>query len=239
MKFNHSNIEFYKNDFLNIDFNKFNKKYDLILSDIAPNTTGHKSTDHLMICSYVYDIIDILNIIANKNSSFVTKIWKGFEEFYDLGLLNGKVNTHMHLAQPEGCSPIVSAWNEKSPQIIPVKPNTVAHSLAIGNPADGIYALKLIKESDGSAIAVPESEISEGIKLLAETEGIFTETAGGVVISSLQNLVKEKRIKKSESVIAFITGNGLKTQEVVESVVNPIEISPTFSEIENIYRKLT
>ena len=178
-------------------------------------------------------------VVPAASGALYTKIWKGFEEFYDLGLLNGKVNTHMHLAQPEGCSPIVSAWNEKSPQIIPVKPNTVAHSLAIGNPADGIYALKLIKESDGSAIAVPESEISEGIKLLAETEGIFTETAGGVVISSLQNLVKEKRIKKSESVIAFITGNGLKTQEVVESVVNPIEISPTFSEFENIYSKLT
>ena len=80
MKFNHSNIEFYKNDFLNIDFQAFNKKYDLILSDIAPNTTGHKSTDHLRICSYIFDIIDILDIIANKNSSFITKIWKGSEE---------------------------------------------------------------------------------------------------------------------------------------------------------------
>ena len=80
MKFNHSNIEFYKNDFLNIDFQEFNKKYDLILSDIAPNTTGHKSTDHLRICSYIFDIIDILDLIANRNSSFVTKIWKGSEE---------------------------------------------------------------------------------------------------------------------------------------------------------------
>ena len=80
MKFNHSNIKFFKNDFLNIDFKSFNKKYDLVLSDIAPNTTGHKSTDHLRICSYIYDIIDILYIIANKNSSFVTKIWKGSEE---------------------------------------------------------------------------------------------------------------------------------------------------------------
>ena len=92
MKFNHSNIEFYKNDFLNIDFKEFNKKYDLILSDIAPNTTGHKSTDHLRICSYIYDIIDILNIIANKNSSFVTKIWKGSEEKAIMKKLKKKYN---------------------------------------------------------------------------------------------------------------------------------------------------
>ena len=92
MKFNHSNIKFYKNNFLNIDFKAFNKKYDLILSDIAPNTTGHKSTDHLRICSYVYDIIDILNIIANKNSSFVTKIWKGSEEKEIMKKLKKKYN---------------------------------------------------------------------------------------------------------------------------------------------------
>ena len=92
MKFNHSNIEFYKNDFLNIDFKAFNKKYDLILSDIAPNTTGHKSTDHLRICSYIYDIIDILNLIANRNSSFVTKIWKGTEENSIINKLKNKFN---------------------------------------------------------------------------------------------------------------------------------------------------
>ena len=92
MKFNHSNIEFYKNDFLNIDFKVINKKYDLVLSDIAPNTTGHKSTDHLRLCSYIYDIIDILNLIANRNSSFVTKIWKGTEEDLIIKKLKNKYN---------------------------------------------------------------------------------------------------------------------------------------------------
>jgi len=92
MKFNHSNIEFYKNDFLNIDFKAFNKKYDLVLSDIAPNTTGHKSTDHLRICSYIYDIIDILDLIANRNSSFVTKIWKGKEEDLIIKKLKNRYN---------------------------------------------------------------------------------------------------------------------------------------------------
>ena len=92
MKFNHSNIKFYKNNFLNIDFKAFNKKYDLILSDIAPNTTGHKSTDHLRICSYIFDIIDILDMIANRNSSFVTKIWKGKEEDLIIKKLKNKYN---------------------------------------------------------------------------------------------------------------------------------------------------
>ena len=92
MKFNHSNIKFYKNDFLNIDFQVFNKKYDLILSDIAPNTTGHKSTDHLRICSYIFDIIDILDLIANRNSSFVTKIWKGKEEDLIIKKLKNRYN---------------------------------------------------------------------------------------------------------------------------------------------------
>ena len=92
MKFNHSNIKFYKNNFLNIDFKEFNKKYDLILSDIAPNTTGHKSTDHLRICSYIFDIIDILDLIANRNSSFVTKIWKGKEEDLIIKKLKNKYN---------------------------------------------------------------------------------------------------------------------------------------------------
>ena len=92
MKFNHSNIKFYKNNFLNIDFKAFNKKYDLILSDISPNTTGHKSTDHLRICSYIFDIIDILDFIANRNSSFVTKIWKGKEEDLIIKKLKNKYN---------------------------------------------------------------------------------------------------------------------------------------------------
>ena len=92
MKFNHSNIEFYKDDFLNIDFKEFNKKYDLILSDISPNTTVHKSTDHLRICSYIYDIIDILDLIASRNSSFITKIWKGNEENLIFKKLKNKYN---------------------------------------------------------------------------------------------------------------------------------------------------
>ena len=92
LKFNHKNIEFYKDNFLNFSFEKLDKKYDLILSDIAPNTTGHKSTDHLRICSYINDIIEILPIISNKKSCFVTKIWKGSEEKLIISKLKKKYN---------------------------------------------------------------------------------------------------------------------------------------------------
>ncbi|MBI4234439.1 MAG: pyridoxal-phosphate dependent enzyme, partial [Chloroflexi bacterium] len=109
----------------------------------------------------------------------------------------------------------------------PVKPNTIAKSLAIGNPADGFYALKTISASGGSAVAVPEEDVVEGIQLLAETEGVFTETAGGVVISALRRLVQSGTIRQDEVTVAFITGNGLKTQEAVDSVVHPLLIEPT------------
>ena len=149
----------------------------------------------------------------------------------DVGLIE-KVNTRMHLAQPEGCSPIVKAFINEESQVIPVKPDTIAKSLAIGNPASGPYALQTLKESSGSAVAAPEEEISECIQLLAETEGIFTETAGGVVISSLRKLVKNKKINSDDVTIAFITGNGLKTQEVVENTVTYNQIEPTYKSFE-------
>jgi threonine synthase len=177
-----------------------------------------------------------------------TKIWKGFNELACLGLLEGvppssfgadqntvhhpAVTTRMHMTQAVGCSPIVEAWMNGKSQVMPVRPNTIAKSLAIGNPADGIYALRIIKESNGSAYAVPEPEIVEGIKLLAETEGVFTETAGGVVISGLKHLAESGAIKPDDLTVAYITGNGLKTQEAVEEVVNPLTVKPTMRSFE-------
>jgi threonine synthase len=142
------------------------------------------------------------------------------------------VVTRMHLTQAAGCSPIVTAWNSGQTQVLPVRPNTVAKSLAIGNPADGIYALRVLKVSEGSAYAVPEPGVAEGIKLLAETEGIFTETAGGVVISGLKHLAESGAIKPDELAIAYITGNGLKTLEVVSDTVNPLRIKPSMRAFE-------
>ncbi|MFQ5860495.1 MAG: threonine synthase [Dehalococcoidia bacterium] len=171
-------------------------------------------------------------IVPAASGSLYTKIWKGFQELVSLGLLEGPVTTRMHLTQAEGCSPIVTAYQTNAPAIRPAKPDTIAKSLAIGNPADGFYALRTIKESQGSAYAVPEEEIVEGIKLLAETEGIFTETAGGVVIAGLKYLAQSGRIKRDEVTVAYVTGNGLKTQEAVESLVKPLFIQPTLASFE-------
>ena len=160
-------------------------------------------------------------IVPAASGSLFTKIWKGLNEFSDLGLIDG-VKTKMHLAQAEGCSPIVEAYDQNSFHVKPVRPSTVAKSLAIGNPADGFYSLKTVQKSGGSAVMAPEDEIVEGIQLLAEAEGIFTETAGGVVISGLRKIARAGIIDPDEVVVAFITGNGLKTQEAVEKVVDPV-----------------
>ena len=116
--------------------------------------------------------------------------------------------------------------------IRPVKPSSLATSLAIGNPADGYYALKVIEASGGSAVIAEENEIADGVKLLAETEGIFTEGAGGVAITGLKHLVETGKIKRDESVVVYITGNGLKTTELVADVVNPVLIEPNVEAFE-------
>jgi threonine synthase len=170
-------------------------------------------------------------VVPAASGAMFTKIWKGFNEFADLGLVD-PVRTRMHLAQARGCSPIAEAWEENRFMIKPVRPSTLATSLAIGNPADGWYALKAIEASEGSAVITEEDEIAEGVKLLAETEGIFTEGAGGVAIIGLKRLVEKGRIKPDEPTVVYITGNGLKTTELVEDVVNPFLIKPTVSSFE-------
>ena len=174
-------------------------------------------------------------VVPSASGSLFTKIWKGFNEMASLGLVDGPVETRMHLAQAEGCSPIVKAFESEDDVVRPVKPDTIAKSLAIGNPADGIYALRCLHQSGGAAYAVPEEDVVEGMKLLAETEGIFTETAGGVVVAGLKYLVKSGAIKRDEATVVYITGNGLKTQEAVEDVVHPLSISPTMSSFEQAF----
>jgi threonine synthase len=164
-------------------------------------------------------------VVPAASGELHTKIWKGLQEFKDVGLID-RADTKMHLAQAEGCSPIVEAFKLGSKQVRPVRPDTLAKSLAIGNPASGPYALQTLEDTEGTGVAAPEDEIVEGIRLLAETEGIFTETAGGVVISGLRKLVKKGLIKSDEVTVAYITGNGLKTQEVVEGLVNEVHTAP-------------
>ena len=166
-------------------------------------------------------------VVPGASGSMFTKIWKAFNEMADLGLIE-QPKTGMHLAQAEGCSPIAEAYGQGTLHVRPVIPNTIAKSLAIGNPADGLYALKTIASSEGTAVIAPEDEIVEGIQMLAETEGIFTETAGGVVISGLRKLVRQGIIKPDEVTVAYITGNGLKTQEAVEDLIKPVFTSPDY-----------
>jgi len=177
-------------------------------------------------------------IVAPAASGLLfTRIWKGLNELSMLGLIE-PVDTHMHLVQAAGCSPIVNAFKAGTLHVHPVEPNTIAKSIAIGNPADGYYALKTARESGGTAWAVTDEELVNGMKLLAQTEGIFAETAGGVVIAGLQKMVKSGVIKRNELTVAFITGAGLKTQEVVSDTVQPVTIQPTLEAFEEAFSKL-
>lgn len=175
------------------------------------------------------------HIVAPAASgSLITKIWKALKEFDQLGLLENKLTTKVYCAQAEGCSPISTAILNKSEVIKPVKPNTIAKSLAIGNPADGYYAKDVIAKSGGAAASVTDDEIREGIKLLARTEGIFTETAGGVTVASAKKLIEQGVIPKNESIVLAITGNGMKTQEAIQQAVGePSHIQPNLASFES------
>lgn len=193
--------------------------------------------------TYGYEIAEQLGWQAPKHiivpcagGSLITKIYKGLKEFKNIGLID-KVNTHIHAAQATGCAPIITAIKENSEIIKPVKPHTIAKSLAIGNPADGVYAVQTVKESGGFAEDVSDDEIIEAIKLLASTEGIFTETAGGVTLGVTSKLIKQGKIPKDESIVVCITGQGLKTQEaVVEKIGKPIKIKPNLASFEEQVR---
>jgi threonine synthase len=162
-----------------------------------------------------------------------TRIWKGLDELSMLGLIE-PVNTHMYLAQANGCSPIVNAFQAGSLHVHPVEPDTIAKSIAIGNPADGYYALRVARQSGGGACAVTDEEAITGMKLLAQTEGIFAEAAGGVVIAGLKRLAASGVIKKNELTVAFITGAGPKTQEIVSDIVQPFAVQPNLESFEEV-----
>jgi len=175
-------------------------------------------------------------VVPMASGSLLTKIWKGMNEMHKIGLVDA-VKTKVNGAQAEGCSPIATAHKAGRDFFKPVKPKTIAKSLAIGNPADGYYALKTTAESGGAMDAVTDEEIVESIKLLAQTEGIFAETAGGVTIGVLRKLVKQGLIKKSDVTVAYITGNGLKTQEaVIDAVGRPVRIQPSLVNFQETFK---
>jgi len=166
-------------------------------------------------------------IVPIASGSLLTKIRRGLDELVTVGLLDGH-QTRISGAQAEGCSPVATAFKAGEEHVRPVKPNTIAKSLAIGNPADGYYAIKAARESGGVMESVTDEEIIEGITLLARTEGVFTETAGGVTIATLRKLAERGDVKPDERTVALITGDGLKTIEAVaERAVPTMTIPPS------------
>ncbi len=169
--------------------------------------------------------------------SLITKIKKAFSELIQLGLVEDKA-VKFFGAQATGCSPISTAVKTGSSEIEPQKPSTIARSLAIGNPADGHYAIKAIKQSGGWSEDVSDPEVIDSIRLLAETEGIFTETAGGVTVGCAGKLYRQDRILPEETTVLCITGNGLKTTDVLAGVYEVERpIAPKLSEFENYLQR--
>src|SRR6202011_4973719 len=165
------------------------------------------------------------------SGSLFTKIARGFEEWLEVGLLAGDLPT-FNGAQATGCSPVATAFAAGEDYCRPVKPNTIAKSLAIGNPADGPYALDLARRTGGSVDAVSDEEIRDGIRLLAETTGVFTETAGGVTTAVLAKLAERGEIDPEERVVLVITGEGRKTLGAVKGTFETHTIAPTVEAFE-------
>ena len=163
-------------------------------------------------------------VVPVAAGSLLAKTAKAFDELLATGLLEA-APTRIHAAQAEGCAPVSSAIQQGVDRITPVKPNSLAKSLAIGNPADGRYAARAVRTSGGWGTACREQEIQEGMALLAETEGILSEPAGGVVIAGLRQLVRAGRIARDESVVACITGSGLKTTELFNGASRRVHLA--------------
>jgi threonine synthase len=204
--------------FVNINIRPYYAEGSKTLAYETAEQLGWRSPDHV--------------VVPIASGSLLTKIWKGLKEFEQLGFIP-PVKTRVSGAQAEGCSPVAEAFKAKRDFIKPVRPKTIAKSLAIGNPADGYYALKTTQETGGSIETATDPEIVEGITLLAETEGIFAETAGGVTIAVLKKLVAQGLIRKGDVTVAYITGHGLKTQEaVMQAVGEPVRIQPNLTSFE-------
>ena len=200
--------------FVNVNLRTFYAEGSKTLAYETAEQLGWQTPDHV--------------VVPVASGSLLTKIRKGFHELYEVGLLDDEPQVRVSGSQALGCSPVAAAWLNESDTIKPVKPDTIAKSLAIGNPADGYFALDAVRQTGGGFAAVTDDEIVDAMRLLAETEGIFAETAGGVTIATLKRLAADGTIRSDERVVAYITGHGLKTLDAVVDHVGPTaSISPT------------
>ena len=174
-------------------------------------------------------------VVPMAGGALITKIYKAVQEFHKLGLVEAD-QVRVYGAQAEGCAPIVNMVKQEQPKFRPVKPKTIAKSLAIGNPADGIYAGRVIRRSGGTAESATDEEIIAAMRLLASQEGIFAETAGGVVVAAAEKLIRSGKISPDDSIVLCITGNGLKTQDAVAGQLNiAATIQPKFDDFQRVY----
>ncbi len=208
--------------FVNINVRPYYAEGSRTIGFEVAEQLGWRTPDHL--------------VAPMASGSMYTKIWKSLQEFHKAGLID-EPKTRMSGAQAAGCSPITTAYEKGTLNFVPQKPNTIAKSLAIGNPADGYYALKQMQETGGGAEMVTDDEVVEGIKLLAETEGIWAETAGGVTIGCLKKMVASGFIRRDEETVAIISGGGLKTLEaVVDALEEPLHVDARVESFEAAQR---
>jgi threonine synthase len=176
-------------------------------------------------------------VIPTAGGTILPKVAKAFEELKKLGLVDNAASSKIYTAQAAGCAPVVQALHKGSDLIVPVKPQTIAKSIAIGNPADGYYVLRAVRDSGGWGESVTDAEIVDAIQLLARTEGIFTEPAGGTTVAVTKKLIEQGRIPRDESIVICITGNGYKTIEaVLNNVEQPFVINARLQDFDELYR---
>ncbi len=169
-------------------------------------------------------------VVPIASGALMTKVHRAFRELADIGAVEDRP-VRISGAQAEGCAPVARAFASNAEDVQPVKPDTIAKSLAIGSPADGRYAIQTARTTGGLIDACSEAEVVDGVRLLAETEGVFTETAGGVTIAVLQRLVRSGAIRPDEETVALITGNGYKTVEALEGAIEPsYRVAPDLDE---------
>jgi threonine synthase len=200
--------------FVNVNMRPFYAEGSRTLAFETAEQLGWETPDHV--------------VVPIASGSLLTKIRKGFDELHQYGLIDGPPNVRVSGAQAAGCSPVATAFAEHTDVVRPVKPDTIAKSLAIGNPADGPFAIDAVRETGGEIAAVTDDEVLEGMRLLARTEGIFGETAAGVTIATLKRLAESGVVRSDERVVVYVTGHGLKTLDAFADHVGPTAtIAPT------------